>query len=106
MSIIVRCCFCGRLLKAPTEAAGRRAECPFCGKAIDVAVWAPGDKATSPGPATPQQPAEAAAETASGDIENFLDPPASPKSGTAATAAVKNLTWHRMFEALLDPRSI
>src|SRR6185503_5721339 len=40
------------------------------------------------------------------EIEHFLDPPASKQAAAAATAAPKNLTWQRMFKALLDPRSI
>src|SRR3954467_13688626 len=104
MPIIVRCCFCGHLLKARTESAGRRAECPYCGKAINVAETATAKPASS-GETSPETPAEAKAAFDSAEIENFLDPPTSQKAA-AATAAPKNLTWHRMFEALLDPRSI
>jgi hypothetical protein len=106
MPIIVRCCFCGHLLKAPTEAAGRRAECPYCGKAIEVAGTASA-KPTSPGPSMPEQPtAEQAAFESTEEIEHFLDPPTAQQAAVAAKAAPKNLTWQRMFEALLDPRSI
>ncbi len=105
MAIIVRCCFCGHLLKAPTEAAGRRAECPFCGKDIEVAASA-STKSNSAGQAAPQQPSDAKAAFESVEIEHFLDPPQSQQPSAAAPAAPKNLTWHRMFEALLDPRAI
>src|SRR6476646_790687 len=105
MSIIVRCCFCGHLLKAPTEAAGRRAECPYCGKAIDVAET-PAAKPASSSQAAPEQPSGSRAAFESTEIENFLDPPTSQQSSAAAAAAPKNLTWQRMFEALLDPRAI
>src|SRR3954471_6970651 len=106
MPIIVRCCFCGHLLKAPTEFAGRRAECPYCGKAIEVAETAtakPGSSQQAP----PESAGGANAAFESAEIEHFLDPPTSQQAAAAAATAVpKNLTWHRMFEALLDPRSI
>ncbi len=105
MPIIVRCCFCGHLLKAPTESAGRRAECPYCGKAIDVDETSTAKPGSSGQPA-PEHPGEANPAFDSAEIEHFLDPPTSQQAAAAATAAPKNLTWHRMFEALLDPRSI
>jgi hypothetical protein len=41
------------------------------------------------------------------DIESFLDPPTSQHASAAAAAAQPpNLVWRRMFEALMDPRSI
>src|SRR6476659_2584012 len=105
MPIIVRCCFCGHLLKAPTESAGRRAECPYCGKAIDVAESASAKPSLS-GQAAQEQPGGTNAAYESTEIEHFLDPPKSQKASAAAPAAPKNLTWQRMFEALLDPRAI
>src|SRR4051812_48417835 len=105
MPITVRCCFCGHLLKAPTEFAGRRAECPYCGRAIEVAPTSSPNPPTSKRPA-PEYPGHAKPAFESTEIEHFLDPPTSQQSAAAATAAPKNLTWHRMFEALLDPRSI
>src|SRR3954468_8109968 len=104
MPITVRCCFCGRLLKAPSESAGRRAECPFCGKPIEVAETGTA-KPASLGQPAPQQTPGATPAFESTEIEHFLDPPPSKQSAAAEPAASKNLTWHRMFEALLDPRS-
>ena len=106
MPITVRCCFCGHLLKAPTEFAGRRAECPYCGKAIDVAETATTTAGFIRPVRTRTTERNKAAQFESAEIEHFLDPPTSQQSAAAATAAPKNLTWHRMFEALLDPRSI
>jgi hypothetical protein len=105
MPIIVRCCFCGHLLKAPTESAGRRAECPYCGKAIEVAETA-AVKPDSSHQAAPESPGGAKATFESTEIEHFLDPPTSQQAAAPAAAVQKNLTWQRMFEALLDPRSI
>src|SRR6476469_1607930 len=102
MPIIVRCCFCGHLLKAPTEFAGRRAECPYCGKAIEVAETATA-KSGSSHQAAPESAGGAKDAFESAEIEHFLDPPTSQQAAAEAAVAPKNLTWHRMFEALLDP---
>src|SRR3954465_3280856 len=106
MPIIVRCCFCGHLLKAPTESAGRRAECPYCGKAIEVAASATGPRSSAGPSSAPEQTGAEQSAFESTEIEHFLDPPTAQQSAAAARAAPKNLTWQRMFEALLDPRSI
>src|SRR5689334_3482722 len=79
MPIIVRCQTCGRLLKAPDEAAGRRAECPFCGKSVEVkgAQFTQAAAAVSTSPEQPAQETSAAEPTA---FEHFLDPPKSDPS--------------------------
>lgn len=94
MSINVHC-VCGRTLNARPEFAGRRAECPTCGRMVSIpATAAAGQGAASP--ATPQpQPIE---------ITEFFDPPSEPSP--AGADAVQVPVLRRMFEALLDPRSI
>lgn len=106
MSIIVRCQTCGHLLKAPADSTGRRGECPFCGKTINISSpSSAGAAAVGMGSSTPDNPSTAPFESM--DIEHFLDPPSSEHpAASAAVAAPKNQVWRRMFEALLDPRSI
>lgn len=90
MAIQVRCC-CGQLLTASDAFAGRRAQCPACGRPLRL-------------PEAPPVMAEAVAEASeppSTPIQEYLDPPAAPIPPDETPSP-----WRRMFEALLDPRSI
>src|SRR5882757_2252597 len=99
MSINVRCLKCGRLLRAPADSTGRRAECPFCGSTIDIPVPLTGATPSSKTP--PENLSGSSAPFESIDIENFLDPPASQHAAAAASAAApKKTVWRQMFEAL------
>ena len=104
MAIFVRCWACGHLLKTSADFAGRLGECPFCGRQVDIPN-APGGATASPS-SPAQNPGESSQAAESTNIENFLDPPSGKQSTAAATVATKNVIWRRMFEALLDPRSI
>jgi hypothetical protein len=98
MPIVLRCP-CGRVLKARDEFAGSRAECPTCGRVVQI------PSANQAAPAAEPRFDEAAPTP----IEEFLDPPTgSPAQAETATAAAAPATpvLRRMFEALLDPRSI
>ncbi|QDT73868.1 hypothetical protein [Lacipirellula limnantheis] len=106
MSIPIRC-VCGRHLLARDDFAGARAECPTCGRTIQI-------------PARPAPPtASTANATPAGhvdveplEITEFLDPPTAEEaaaphpSTTGAPPAPPRSVASRMFEALLDPRSI
>jgi len=95
MAILVRC-LCGRELRARADFAGARTECPTCGRTIEIPRLAATAAASRP-------PAPAVEEAAW--ITEFLDPP----TGAAAAVAAgppKLPVLRRMFEALLDPRSI
>jgi hypothetical protein len=99
MPIVLRCP-CGRVLKARDEFAGSRAECPTCGRVVQIPSANPAEQ-----PAAKPRFDEAAPTP----IEEFLDPPTgSPAQAETATAAAAPATpvLRRMFEALLDPRSI
>jgi len=106
MFILVRCA-CGRELRARPAFAGSRAECPTCGRTIEI-------PRVAAAPSRPEQPAAttaAAREAASPppapplDITEFFDPPTGSAPAAPAGAA-KPTVMRRMFEALLDPRSI
>jgi hypothetical protein len=105
MSILVRCQNCGKNLKTPAEFAGRLGECPFCGRTVEIPGASTAGTAASSAAAadSPVQGLHGASTT----IEHFLDPPpAQQNHAVAAAADTKNVIWQRMFEALLDPRSI
>jgi hypothetical protein len=100
MSIVVRCT-CGRVLKARDEFGGTRAECPSCGRLVQIPLAsAQVETTTDPAPG----------EAAPTPIKEFLDPPrgdAEPQARAAAAASAPEVpVMRRMFEALLDPRSI
>ena len=107
---IVAKCTCGRVLKARDEFAGSRAECPTCGAIVQIPSASGETYSLDPddfGAAAPPMP-----------VHEFLDPPRAAKpqanggagvgvgnaGGSAAVADVP--VMRRMFEALLDPRSI
>jgi len=99
MAIEVRCA-CGRVGKARDEFAGKRAQCPWCGRVVAVPQL-------SAGPAGTAEPAEAAGAAAAAvypgvaSFTEYLDPPATPVAVKEKVPVLR-----RMFEALLDPRSI
>lgn len=99
MSIIVQC-GCGRILSARDEFAGRRVECPTCGRTVQIPL-APsaGQKGSESGPHR-----DATRSQESVEIKHSLDPPSS--AAAAAPAVEKDSVIRKMFEALLDPRSI
>lgn len=103
MAIQVRC-RCGQRLVARDEFASRRAQCPLCGcRFVLPAISEPAanEPAVEIGsrPSSPEAPQPATEEATS--ITEFLDPPNQPIPEPAAA-----IPWRRMFEALLDPRSI
>ena len=95
MVIKFPCSSCGRHLRAKEQFAGKRAECPYCGGVLEVP---PGlqevveAELVAPPPGT---------ETAA--IQQYFDPPSSAMHADGSGTA---LSLQRMFEALLDPRSI
>src|SRR5690242_9904200 len=92
MSSLLRCEHCGRLLKVPGESGTWPGTCPNCGKEV---------KATSGSSAGASRAYEQFA-TANQGFESS----AVGKSPTASVRPLRNLTWQRMFQALLDPNSI
>lgn len=89
-------CSCGRRLKARDEFAGTLAECPDCGRPVDIPALEP--ELVESGDA-PDGSDEFAVE-----ITEFLQPP----SASVSLPDVDHppSVVRRMFEALLDPRSI
>src|SRR5689334_3889414 len=92
MSSLLRCEYCGRLLMVPGEPGDVSAVCPHCGKEVK----ATGDSSPSASRAY-EQFASANQGSEASAVER------SPKT---SAASLKNLTWQRMFQALLDPNSI
>jgi hypothetical protein len=76
----------------PGEPGDGSAVCPHCGKEVK-----------STGDSSPS--ASRAYEQFASANQGF-DPAAVQESPKASAAALKNLTWQRMFQALLDPNSI
>jgi len=99
MAIEVRC-QCGGVGRACDEFAGKRTQCPWCGRAIVV----PQRSAEPPVEAElvgGRGAAAAAVHPGVMDFTEYLDPPAKPVPVKEKVPVVR-----RMFEALLDPRSI
>src|SRR5437773_1337407 len=63
MNISITCSKCGRSLKVPESAAGRKTKCPKCGAVLLVAANLSGEDRHSPGP--PPIPPELEEEHAS-----------------------------------------
>lgn len=96
MAIKVRC-ECGRVSKAHESFAGKRAACPGCGRVMRVPELV---AAATPAmePIYESNPREAAM-----DVTEFFDP---PDEADKPARAQRQSVLRRMFEALLDPRSI
>jgi hypothetical protein len=95
MAVHFSCRACGRQLRARQEFTGKRAECPYCGCIQEV-----------PEPETQVVDAELVAPPpvpGGTAVQQYFDPPAVPAGADGRAAAV---SLQRMFEALLDPRSI
>lgn len=94
MAIKVLCQSCGRALRAREEFAGKRGECPYCGVVLQV-------------PSSSNEPVQAELvgkpPAAATEIHQFFDP---PSAAPMADGSPTSLSLRRMFEALLDPRSI
>lgn len=76
MSITVECPACGKKLKAPNSAAGRRARCPQCSTAIDVPTYYEAEVVA------PAGPRDAEMDRFSADEDEFLPKlPAAPRVG-------------------------
>jgi hypothetical protein len=88
-------CECGRNLTTRDENAGKRANCPTCGNVVQV----PETSASST--EEPKPSADAPLGPAPMPLTEFLDPPAEPLEQIQEDSVLK-----KMFEALLDPRSI
>ena len=99
MGISVRC-QCGRSVEAGDELAGKRTLCPRCGRPLRL-------PASRPEPAVSASSSRAAAfgsgpaDLPADDMPEFHDPGSASKAGHE-----KSVVLRRMFEALLDPRSI
>ena len=99
MGISVRC-QCGRSVQAGEELAGKRTLCPRCGRPLPL-------PASRPEPAVSASSSRAAAfgsgpaDLPADDMPEFHDPGSASKAGHE-----KSVVLRRMFEALLDPRSI
>ncbi len=87
-------CACGKIGQARQEFAGRRTQCPACGRVLEIPKSSPppADPATTAG-GPPGAPVE--------QFREYLDPPALP-----IAKKIKTMSMQRMFEALLEPRSI
>ncbi len=94
MAIAFACRCCGRALRAQESFAGKRGECPHCGSVLMVPE--PADRPTS-------SPAVAATPDRASEIQQFFDPPTTP---APAQRRQPRVSLRRMFETLLDPRSI
>lgn len=112
MPTFVTCNSCRNRLKAPDRFAGKRANCPVCGSQVTFATQttppsgAPESSSDLPPVRTPPPdiPFFIGAEEPLTPVE-FLDPPAEPP--LQSPPAPPPEPWaRRMFEALLDPRSI
>ena len=104
MSLTVQCS-CGQWLVAHDKFAGKRGHCTACGRAVQIPEVAESVEAGGG--------ADAAAEAASPmqskpiGIREYLDPPGDPVASAAPEKAEGKVSvMRRMFEALLDPRSI
>ena len=99
MGISVRC-QCGSSVEADEDHAGKRVLCPRCGRPLrlpashrEPAVSASSSRAAASGSGPADLPAA--------DMPEFHEPVAASKAGHE-----KSVVLRRMFEALLDPRSI
>src|SRR6478672_8921527 len=102
MSNLMRCSYCGFLMQVPAG-SGTQAECPRCGKVVDVpAAGAP----VGASGAKPQAAGESAARSHTAYVKTVVDPPGQQYSSAGLAEQPANLVWRRMFEALMDPRSI
>lgn len=95
MAVHFSCEGCGRQLRARQEFAGKRAECPYCGCIQEVPTSE--SQVVDAELAAPPPPPGATA------VQQYFDPPSGPPDTDGRVAAV---SLQRMFEALLDPRSI
>ena len=92
-------CECGRTLRARDTFAGTRANCPTCGRMIQI----PDKNAEAPEMVVETPSASAPLEPEPMWVKEFLDPPSAPETSPKPEGPP---VWRRMFEALLDPRSI
>jgi hypothetical protein len=94
MAIKFPCKACGRGLRAGEEFTGKRAECPYCGCILEVP---PGSDEVVDAELVPPPLGAATA------IQQYFDP---PDAAPQAPESGMDMSLRRMFEALLDPRSI
>lgn len=106
MPTTMRCPSCGRLLKISADTFGRQVECPYCGRPIVIAN-APRAEATPPTVESHSEAHEQPTATAEAAFyQNYVEPPSSHAAPSAESTTLKSGPWQRMFEALIDPRSI
>ena len=98
MSITVHC-QCGQSLRARDAFGGKRARCPTCGRMVQIPETFPEPVAAAVGSESDSQELRPEPLT----IREFLDPPDAP---VETPQEEKEPVLRRMFEALLDPRSI
>ncbi len=100
MSIRFTCQECGTKLRAKSVFTDGRAKCPACGHTIVIPSEEP---LTSPSAGQESATSAPTEDTAGIGVVEFLDPPtARPENSTEPEVSAAR----RMFEALLDPRSI
>ncbi|HKI20215.1 MAG TPA: hypothetical protein VKA15_20160, partial [Isosphaeraceae bacterium] len=99
MAISLRC-QCGARVNTGDESGGKRGRCPSCGRALLIPAMAAAP-AVSAGTSGNDEFAARPADKQPIDMPEFLDPLAAPKVGPG-----KSVVLRRMFDALLDPRSI
>ncbi|MBM4089255.1 MAG: hypothetical protein FJ276_07480, partial [Planctomycetes bacterium] len=119
MTVRFACKNCGRMLAAGGRFAGARAHCPACGNLVEVPSWAHSPdsaaaEAASTGAGGPAYRKRASveaeedvvdAEIVTEPVVEFLDPPAPAKKPAGGREPELSVV-RRMFEAMLDPRSI
>lgn len=102
-------CLCGRRLKASSAFIGTQANCPFCGKLLTIKASYPpaSDPPASDPPVMaevvePSEQKAAQAQHRAHPIPEYREPPKKP----IPPKPKRTISWGKMFEALLDPRSI
>ena len=99
MGISVRC-QCGHSVQASDELPGKRTLCPRCGRPLPLPASRP-EPAVSASSSRASGSRSGPADLPPADMPEFHEPVAASKAGHE-----KSVVLRRMFEALLDPRSI
>ncbi len=99
MAITLRC-QCGASVDFDEEYVGKNRKCPSCGRTLLIPAGGPAP-GVSAGISGDDEFAGGRAGQEAIEMSEFVDPLATPKLGSE-----KSVVLRRMFEALLDPRSI
>lgn len=98
-------CICGTNLKAPDNFEKKRAECPMCGKLIEVPKSFEESAEATKAEGFVDSIQQKIEQDFSHEILEYIDPPGED-AAPAEPSEPKPTILFRMFEALLDPRSI